>query len=89
MEIQGTNKDLIPESVEVAEDYGIGCSFRRGSDSEAIAWGVDRSDIDAMNRWRIVERARGRRLVFSFMKEHYVDMRIVALDRALHYSSVL
>ena len=28
MEIQGTNKELIPESVEVAEDYGIGRSFR-------------------------------------------------------------
>jgi hypothetical protein len=89
MEIQGTNKELILESVEVAEDYGIRGSFRRGSDSEAIARGVDSSDIDAMNRWRIVERARGRWPVFSSMQEHYVDVRIVALDRALHYSSVL
>jgi hypothetical protein len=28
MEIQGTNMELILESVEVAEDYGIGRSFR-------------------------------------------------------------
>jgi hypothetical protein len=88
-EIQATNKELILESVEVAEDYGIGRSFRRGSDSEAIARGVDSSDIDAMNRWRIMERARGRWLVFSSMCEHYADVRIVALDRALRYSSVL
>jgi hypothetical protein len=74
MEIQETNKELILESVEVVEDYGIGRSFRRGSDSEAIAQGVDSSDIDAMNRWRIMERARGQRPVFSSMREHYADV---------------
>ena len=88
-EIQEVNKELIPETVDVVEDYGIGRSFRRGSDSEAIARGVDSSDIDAMNRWRIVERAQGRRPVFSSMREHYADVRIMALDRALRYSSVL
>jgi len=88
-EIQGVSPDLIPASVDVAEDYGIGRSFRRGSDSEAIARGVDSSDIDAMNRWRIVERARGRRPVFSSMREHYADVRIMGLDRSLRYSSVL
>jgi hypothetical protein len=88
-EIQEVNKELIPETVDVVEDYGIGRSFRRGSDSEAIARGVDSSDIDAMNRWRIVERAQGRWPVFSSMREHYADVRIMALDRALRYSSVL
>jgi hypothetical protein len=88
-EVQERSPELIPASVEVAEDYGIGRSFRRGSDSEAIARGVDGSDIDAMNRWRIVERARGRRPVFASMREHYADVRIMGLDRSLRYSSVL
>ena len=88
-EIQQEDSELIPASVDVAEDYGVGRSFRRGSDSEAIAWGVDSSDIDAMNRWRVVERAKGRHPVFNSMREHYADVRIMGLDRALRYSSIL
>ena len=89
IEVQAKRMDLIPTSVDVVEDYGVGRSFRRGSDSEAVARGVDSSDIDAMNRWRIVERARGRRPVFSSMREYYADVRITALDRSLRYSSAL
>jgi hypothetical protein len=89
MEIQERRPDLIPASVDVVEDYGIGHSFHRGSDSEAIARGVDSSDIDAMNRWRIVERARGHHPVFSSMREHYADIRTMGLDQSLHYSSIL
>jgi hypothetical protein len=88
-EVQLRRPDLIPESVDVPEDYGVGLSFRRGSDSEAIARGVNSGDIDAMNRWRIVERARGRRPTFSSMREYYADVRITALDRSLRYSSAL
>jgi hypothetical protein len=88
-DVQVRRPDLIPETVDVPEDYGVGRSFRRGSDSEAIARGVDSNDIDAMNRWRTVERARGRRPVFSSMREHYADVRITALDRSLRYSSAL
>jgi hypothetical protein len=86
IEVQARRPDLIPSSVDVAEDYGVG---RRGSDSEAVARGVDSNDIDAMNRWRVVERAKGRRPNFSSMREHYADVRIMALDRSLRYSSAL
>ena len=89
IEVQSRRPDLIPASVDVAEDYGVGRSFRRGSDSEAMARGVDSGDIDAMNRWRTVEQARGRCPTFSSMREHYVDVRITALDRSLRYSSIL
>jgi hypothetical protein len=89
IEVQANNPNLIPASVDVAEDYGVGRSFRRGSDSEAVARGVNSSDVDAMNRWRIVEKARGRCPVFSSMREYYADVRITALDRSLRYSSVL
>jgi hypothetical protein len=89
IEVQARRPDLIPSSVDVAEDYGVGRSFRRGSDSEAVARGVDSNDIDAMNRWRVVERAKGRRPNFSSMREHYADVRIMALDRSLRYSSAL
>jgi hypothetical protein len=88
-EVQRDRPDLIPTSVDVGEDFGLGRSFRRGSDSEAIARGVDAKDIDAMNRWRAVENARGRRPVFRSMRDHYADVRITALDMSLRYSSAL
>jgi hypothetical protein len=88
-EVQARNTSLIPTSVDVVEDYGVGRSFRRGSDSEAVAQGVNSSDIDAMNRWRTIEKARERRPVFSSMREHYADLQIMALDQSLRYSSAL
>jgi hypothetical protein len=88
-EIQLSRPDLIPVNVDVPEDYGIGRSFRRGSDSEALARGVSPSDVDAMNRWRSVEKAKGRRPAHASMREYYADVRIAALDRSLRYSVAL
>ena len=73
----------------VTEVYGVGRSFRRGSDSEAIARGVDSKDIDDMNRWRLVEKDRGRSPVFNSRREHYADVQIMALKRSLRYSAIL
>ena len=88
-EVQLRRPDLIPFMVDVPEDYGIARSFRRGSDSEALSRGVSQTDIDAMNRWRNLEKAKGRRPTFGSMREHYADERITALERSLRYSSVL
>ena len=88
-EVQFRRPDLIPITVDVPEDYGISRSFRRGSDSEALSRGVSQTDIDAMNRWRNVEKAKGRRPAFGSMREHYADVRITALERSLRYSAAL
>ena len=79
-EIQLSRPDLIPLSIDVPEDYGVGRSFRRGSDLEALARGVSPLDVDAMNRWRSIEKAKGRRPAHASMREYYADVRIAALD---------
>jgi hypothetical protein len=88
-EIQMSRPDLIPVNVNVAEDYGLGRSFRQGLDSEALARGVSPVDVDAMNRWRSIEKAKGRRPAHASMREYYADVRIASLDRSLRYSATL
>jgi hypothetical protein len=88
-EVQFRQPDLIPVTVDIPEDYGIARSFRRGSDSEALSQGVSQTDIDAMNRWRTVEKAKGRCPAFGSMQEHYADVRNTALDRSLRNSAAL
>jgi hypothetical protein len=78
-EIQLSRPDLIPLNVDVPEDYGVGRSFRQGSDSEALARGISPSDVDAMNRWRSIEKAKGRRPAHASMREYYADVRIAPL----------
>jgi hypothetical protein len=37
IKVQSRRMDLIPALLDVVEDYGVGRSFRQGSDSEALA----------------------------------------------------
>jgi len=68
--IQGTNPDLISKEVNVYEDYGISRSFRQGATTQARNKKVDENDINAMNRWRAAEGAKGRRPRMR-MQDHY------------------
>ena len=72
--VQDDNKDLILTHVSVAEEYGISRSFRRGATTEARNQGVAEGDIDAMNRWRNFENARGRRPRLK-MQDHYSNIK--------------
>ena len=85
--IQGTNPELIARDVNVYEDYGISRSFRRGATTQARNKKVDENDINAMNRWRAAEGAKGRRPRLR-MQDHYSDIRQM-VPVLLRFSSAL
>lgn len=85
--IKDTRQDLIPESVNVYEEYGISRSFRRGSNTHAKNQGVNPKDIDLMNRWRNVENAKGRKARLD-MSDHYADI-LQLVPALLRYSKAL
>ena len=58
-EIQVLRPDLIPDTVDVKEDYGILRSLRRGVTSHALNMGVDKELVKAVNRWRVEHDAHG------------------------------
>lgn len=86
-EIQKENKDLIPESVDVFEDYGTSRSMRRSSTSQAVNVRMRSEAIDYNNRWRKFENAQGRTPSLR-MQHHYADVKLI-LNALLEYSSCL
>ena len=85
--VQSSFPDLIRESVDVHEEYGLSRSFRRGSNSEALNRGVDEATIDRNNRWRKIERAGARKAKLR-MRDHYAEV-LVSLRSFLKYSQAL
>jgi len=85
--IKNTCRGIIPEDVDIYEDFGISRSFRRGSTSTARTRGVDDKTVTLINRWRSFEQARGRRPAMS-MKDHYSDIQIL-LPELIKYSLAL
>lgn len=79
--------DLVDPSCNVLKEYGMSRSFHRGSDSRALAAGVDGDTIDLINRWRKSEQAKGRKAHLK-MNAHYADIRLL-LERFLMYSKAL
>jgi hypothetical protein len=59
-----TNRSLFPATIEdveqVLERYQLFRSFRRSSDTRALDQRVAETDIDIVNRWAAVEKAKGR-----------------------------
>ena len=58
--IQNTTT-LIDKAVDIREEYGIYRSLRRGATTEAHNQGVAEPVIEMNNRWRKVERAKGKK----------------------------
>jgi hypothetical protein len=85
--IKRENGDLISDSTDVFERYGVSRSFRRGSNTHAINQGVSEADVNHNNRWARVERARGMGPSLG-MQEHYADV-LQMLPTLLRYSSAL
>ncbi len=50
--IQSLQRDLIPESTDVTEEYGTSRSFRRGGTSEATNKGAPPQVIELNVRWQ-------------------------------------
>ena len=72
--IQATEPNLIAPSDEVEKNYSFFRSFRRSATGRARAAGLDDGVQNAMNRWRMIEEAKGRRPRFN-MVEHYSHAR--------------
>lgn len=79
--------DLIPESVNVHEEYCISRSFRRGATTHARKQGVKKRDIDATNRWRGIENTQGKR-INQAMRDHYSEISWL-LPTLLRFSKAL
>ena len=61
------------KEVNIREEYSINRSFRRGSTAHALNQGVSQPVIDAHNRWRKVERSKGRKPKLDMIEE-YADI---------------
>jgi DNA-binding XRE family transcriptional regulator len=87
LHIQENHPRLIPPTVDVVEEYGIDRSLRRGSLTHARNMGVSGSDLDLINRWRLVEKAQGRKPAMR-MRDHYSDIRLL-VPSLIRYSKAL
>jgi hypothetical protein len=72
---------------EVLSKYHLFRSFRRASDSRAIAKGISLSDITVVNRWSKVEKAKGQRPTFE-MSQHYAQIDLL-VDCFLRYTGAM
>ena len=72
-----SHRALFPADVctieHIHERYHAFRSFRRSSDTRAVEMEVAQLDIDVVNRWKSVERAKGRRPGMN-MNMHYAQM---------------
>ena len=68
--LQAERPDLLAPMDDVEGNYSFFRSFRRTAEGRARAAGLDGSVQDAMNRWRKIEQAKGRRPRFN-MVDHY------------------
>jgi hypothetical protein len=57
--IQQENPEMIAEDDDVQSNYGFFCTFRKSLEAKARAAGRDSSTLNAMNRWRTIENAKG------------------------------
>lgn len=72
--VQSFRPELIAESVDVEEEYSVSRSIRRGATSQALNNKLPAEVIEANNRWKQRERARGLTPSLS-MLQRYADAR--------------
>jgi hypothetical protein len=72
---------------DIKAKYHLFRSFRRASDSRAIAKGINLSDIRVVNRWSKVEKAKGQRPTFE-MSQHYAQIDLL-VDCFLRYTGAM
>jgi hypothetical protein len=79
-ELHETARHLFPPNVRSIEDlrkkYHAFRSFRRTSDTRATEKKVDPDDVDIINRWKTVEKAKGKRPSRP-MRQHYADFSLL------------
>ena len=82
--VQQTHFNLIDSEIDVAENYSIYRSIRKGSTARVVDMEVDQLAIDLHNRWRTIENRGGSKASKS-MQEYYSDLRLTINSR-LTYS---
>jgi len=85
-EVKATRPGLFPPGVNIADCYSLCRSLRRGSTSEAENRGIRQSVIEMNNRWRILEKAKGRQPNLP-MRQHYSDL-LLMLPTLVEYSKM-
>jgi hypothetical protein len=68
---------ILPRSTDVAAEYGIGRSGRRGYATHATNMAISDPDIKRLARWRSVENAGGKQANLGGTKEGYSDIMMM------------
>ena len=77
----------IESSADVTDKFHVFRSFRRGSESRAVAKRVDESDQFVVNHWKRKEAA-GTKKANLPIDHHYVDVSLVK-DAFLRYTQAM
>jgi hypothetical protein len=79
---------LFPKNIgdkeELKKQFQAFRTFRRTSDTQAVEMKVAQDDIDVVNRWKSIEKAKGVRPSRP-MRQHYADVSLL-LKPFLHYT---
>ena len=81
------DNELDLKEYNVREEFSINRSFRRGSSTRAQVLEISTDIIELVNRWKKVERAKGRQAKLS-MIETYADIEIL-IPKVVKYSAML
>ena len=65
--------DLVTREEDIRKDYRFFRSFRKSAEGKTA--GLDADIQNAMNRWKKIERAKGRRPRFDWA-DHYTAARV-------------
>jgi hypothetical protein len=82
--VQNHYPGVIPREVDIYAHFGVSRSFRRGATTQALIAGLTEATIDANNRWRKVERAKGK-MQSQSIRDRYVEV-LKALRQQLKFS---
>jgi hypothetical protein len=90
-EVYDTNPEMFPPDISNKESlpkhYQVFRSLRRTSDTRAIEKKVSQVDIDVVNRWQTVERAKGKRPNMP-MRQHYAQLDLL-IEPFLRYTGAM
>jgi hypothetical protein len=78
----------VKSAEDLTEKYHIFRSFRRESESRAVAMKVSDADRYVVNRWRRKEIAEASRVNYP-IDQHYVDVSLVSLSFLIRYSKAM
>jgi hypothetical protein len=68
---------ILPRNTDVAAEYGISRSGRRGYTTHATNMSIPESDITRLARWRSIENAGGKQANLGGTKESYSDIMMM------------